>query len=139
MKRKTFGVLTMVSLLIVLTAVSINAQSKRMTINIPFAFNVADKTLSAGTYTVAPTRQDSQTVWVLENTTDRESVYFTTQSAMRVKSQAAGLVFNRYEDQYFLSQIWSAGEKSGRELMSPNVERRLTIESSTMLLTSGGQ
>jgi hypothetical protein len=39
--------------------------------------------------------------------------------------QETTLTFNKYDDQYFLSQIWSAGEKSGRELLKPRVERQL--------------
>ena len=35
------------------------------------------------------------------------------------------LVFHRYGDQYFLSQIWTVGANSGRELLMPRLEREL--------------
>jgi hypothetical protein len=38
------------------------------------------------------------------------------------------LVFNRYGDHYFLSQIWEAGDNAGRELMKSREERQLERE-----------
>jgi hypothetical protein len=38
------------------------------------------------------------------------------------------LVFNRHGDQYFLSQIWEAGDSAGRELMTSREERQLERE-----------
>ena len=39
------------------------------------------------------------------------------------------LVFNRYGDQYFLSQVWMAGSDTGRDLFQSRNERNLAKES----------
>jgi hypothetical protein len=39
------------------------------------------------------------------------------------------LVFNRYGDRYFLSEIWTAGDTSGRTLLVSKVERELALTS----------
>jgi hypothetical protein len=39
--------------------------------------------------------------------------------------EEARLVFHQYGDQYFLSQIWTAGGNTGRELLMPRWERQL--------------
>ena len=39
------------------------------------------------------------------------------------------LVFNRYGDQYFLSQVWMAGSDTGRDLSPSRNERNLAKES----------
>ncbi|HEY3039732.1 MAG TPA: hypothetical protein VGJ66_13415 [Pyrinomonadaceae bacterium] len=126
MKKQAFGILTMFGLLLVVTAVSVHAQSKRSIINIPFNFNVGQKTLPAGEYTVEPLRKDSQTVWLVENRSQHASVLFTTTSVWTSETkEETKLVFNRYGDQSFLSQIWTAGDNSGRELPRRRSELQL--------------
>jgi hypothetical protein len=38
------------------------------------------------------------------------------------------LVFRRYADQYFLAEVWSAGDISGRQLMKSKQERAIERE-----------
>jgi hypothetical protein len=131
----------MLSLLLAVTAVSVSAQSRRSNINIPFSFNVGDKILPAGDYTVEPLRRDSDTVWLVENKSDSDSVLFTTSSVWSSEPQeGTKLIFNRYDDQYFLSQIWSPGENTGRELSMPKLEKtwaRNGIRPETVVITPG--
>ena len=47
------------------------------------------------------------------------------------------LVFHKYGDQYFLSQIWRTGENGGRELRMAHKERELAknvVERETIVL-----
>ena len=49
-------------------------------------------------------------------------------------------VFHKYGDQYFLSQIWTPGGNSGRELLMPRLERALAknaTELQTVVLANG--
>jgi len=141
MKKQAFGILTMFSLLLVLTAVSVNAQSKRSSINIPFSFNVGQKTLPAGEYTVEPIRKDSLNVWLVENRSGHASALFTTIAVwVNETREETRLVFNKYDGQYFLSQIWKSGDNSGRELQIPRVERQLAkkgIQREKVIVTRG--
>jgi hypothetical protein len=126
MKKRTFYILTTFSLLLVLTAASVQAQSQRSSINIPFSFNVGQKTLPAGEYTVEPNRKDSQNVWLVENKNGQANVLFTTIAVWSSKTQEeTKLIFNKYDDQYFLSQICTAGDNSSRELPVRRWERQL--------------
>lgn len=126
MKKRAFTILSVFSLLLALSAVSIQAQSKRSTINIPFSFTVGDKTLPAGEYIVEPNRKDSNSLWLIQSVNENDSVLFSTGSVWTGRMQKnTRLVFNNYDDQYFLSQIWNAGDNSGRELRRPRLERQL--------------
>jgi hypothetical protein len=40
-------------------------------------------------------------------------------------SDRTKLVFRKYGDQYFLAQVWTAGESDGRELPRPRLEQKL--------------
>ena len=141
MKKQAIRILTMFSLLLAVTAVSVSAQSRRSNINIPFSFNVGDKILPAGDYTVEPLRRDSDTVWLVENKSANDSVLFSTSPVWSSEPQeGTKLTFNRYDDQYFLSQIWSPGENAGRELPMPKLEKtwaRNGIRPETVVITPG--
>src|SRR6266550_2312662 len=124
MKKQAFGIFTVLSLMLMLTAASVHAQSKRSSITIPFSFTVGQETLPAGEYTIEPNRKDSDNVWLIQSKSGNDSVLFTTNSVWTNKSQEqTRLVFNKYEGRHFLSQIWNAGDNSGRELRIPRAER----------------
>ena len=141
MKKQALKNLTILNLLLLLTAVSVAAQSERTTIkNIPFDFIVGGKTLPAGDYTVEPNRRDSDKVWLVQSRDGGASALFTTIPVRAYDTQEkTSLVFNKYGDQYFLSQIWTAGGNSGRELLMPRQERELAkkIERERIVLANG--
>ena len=119
MKRQTLKTLAMLNLLVVVTAISVAAQSSRSkTTSIPFSFTVGEKTLPAGEYTVEPYRRDYSLVWLVKSRDGQSSVLFNTNSVQTARTQKNGkLVFRNYGGQYFLSQIFPAGGNSGRELV----------------------
>lgn len=135
MQRQIFRSITMLSLLLVLAVVSVNAQGRSESSiagNIPFDFAVGDTKLPAGNYTLqrialtssfdriviksADGRGDSHTVMTMPNRTTEVQ-------------KESKLVFNRYGDQYFLSQVWMAGSDTGRDLFQSRTERNLAKES----------
>ena len=126
MKKHAFTILAVFSLLLTISAASVHAQSNRSTINIPFSFTVGHKTLPAGEYSVEPGRSDSNSSWLIQSVEGNGSVLFSTSSIWTIETQKTSrLVFNNYDGQYFLSQIWSVGDNSGRELYRPRLERQL--------------
>ena len=142
MKTQTLKNFTILSLVLMLTAVSVCAQSQRSEVTkIPFSFIVGQKTLPAGEYTLEPNRKDSHNVWLLQRRDGRTSALFTTMSVRSSETQEkAKLIFHKYEDHYFLSQIWTPGSQSGRELLMPRLERELAknaIELQTIVLVVG--
>jgi hypothetical protein len=139
MKKQALKNFTMFSLLLMVTAVSVAAQSERSKVtNIPFSFIVGEKTLPAGEYTVEPNRRDYDKVWLVQSRDGHASALFTTMSVRASETQEkTRFVFHKYGDQYFLSQIWTPGGNSGRELLMPRLERELAknaIERQTIVL-----
>ena len=126
MKKQAFRILAVFSLLLTMSAAIVNAQSNRSAINVPFSFTVGHKILPAGEYTVEPNRRDSNSYWLIQSVKGNDSVLFITGSVWtRETPENSRLVFNNYDGQYFLSQIWNVGDNSGRELRKPRVERQL--------------
>jgi len=142
MRKQALKNFTMLSLVLMLTAVSVCAQSDRSKVtNIPFNFIVGQKTLPAGEYTVEPNKRDSHNVWLVQRRDGRKSALFTTMPVRASETQEkTKLIFHKYGDQYFLSQIWTPGSNSGRELLMPRLKRELTksgIERQTIVLAIG--
>src|SRR5258707_12795910 len=142
MKRQTLRRFTVLSFLLMLIAVAVSAQSERIrVINIPFSFIVGQKTLPAGEYTLEPNRKDSDNVWLVQSKEGHASALFTTNTVRASETQEESrLIFHRYGGQYFLSQIWTPGGNTGRQLLMPRLESQLaksSIERQTTILASG--
>jgi ABC-type uncharacterized transport system permease subunit len=142
MKKQALRTFTMLSLVLMLTAVSVYAQSERSgVLNIKFNFIVGGKTLPAGEYIVEPNRTDSHNVWLVQSKEGNASALFTTMPVRANQTQEeTRLVFHKYGDQYFLSQIWTPGGNTGRELLMPRVERELAksgLEREKVVVTRG--
>jgi hypothetical protein len=135
MKKQAFRTITMLSFLLVLAAVSVNAQrlsDNSIAVNIPFDFAVGQTKLPAGKYTLRPialpSSYDRIVIQSADGRGDTSTVMTGPNRTSEVQKQS-NLVFNRYGDQYFLSQVWLAGSDTGRDLFQSRNERNLAKES----------
>ena len=131
-------------LLVLLTFTSALAQSDRQTIiHIPFNFTVGEKVFGAGEYVIAPNRKDTATVWVIRHKDGSGATFVLTRPVYSVDPQEkTKLVFHRYEDLYFLSEVWTAGSATGREIQSSDREKTLdkvlaSKQQETILIAEG--
>ena len=98
-----------------LAAASVFAQgSQILTVQIPFGFHVGKSILPAGGYIVDTTMQG---VLRLKSHDSKSSVMVLTHGVEKFKATDDGwLIFNKYRDEYFLSQAWKPGNHTGSEL-----------------------
>ena len=120
------------------------AQSGPQTrVNIPFSFVVGEKTLPAGEYLIRRNKRDSDTTWVIEPKGKGASVVLLTTTAHSTDTpEKSTLVFDRYDDVYFLSAFWTAGANTGREVQMSDREetmaKALAIKHEQVILTGQG-
>lgn len=103
------------------------AQSSQMlTVDLPFAFQVNNQQFPAGKYEV---KAEADHAAVLLRSIDCKRAIFSLSNPIQSeKTRTVGsLVFRRYDDRYFLSQIWMPGGNSGRTLPASRAERELTL------------
>lgn len=116
-------------MMIVAASVSANAQSLnyRLTANIPFDFSVAGQKLPAGKYLINRAQvSDGDMVIQIRSTDGHSNITRLTIPVSADRPAKNGtLVFHRYGDEYFLSEIWPAGGVTGRELHKSRAEREL--------------
>ena len=97
--------------------------------SIPFDFTVKGKTLPAGEYEVSRV-MDEPIALLLRNVHDKhdEVVVETEPVIGRMTPKRDELIFNRYGESYFLSEVFTAGEQTGEELYPTHRERELRSE-----------
>jgi hypothetical protein len=131
MKRQILKGLTMLMVTLALAAASAvvaNGQSKqKLVAQVPFDFVVAERTLRTGEYHVRAVTQDGDAISI--KSIDGDQVLRLSSPTERSDRQMnAKLVFHHYGSTYFLSQIWMAGESTGRELPKTRGERAIERE-----------
>ena len=121
---------TLITICLLFTAATLIAQteSKRlMKVNVPFSFAVEDHSLPAGEYTIT-TVTPERSIRIASADGKHAAVINTLPNYVSQPSTKTYLVFHRYGDQYFLAQVWTAGENVGRNPLS--TERAMEIASS---------
>jgi hypothetical protein len=98
-----------------LAAVSVYAQgSQKLTVQVPFGFHADNSVFPSGEYTVDTV---APSVVRLRSADGKSSAMILTIGVQTLGTPSEGkLVFNRYGDEYFLSQVWKPGNNIGNEL-----------------------
>ena len=116
-------------------SVSIQAQSLqyRIRVNIPFDFSIANKKLPAGNYSIGRAIQnsDNTVLSILDGRGHTKEARLSIPVLAAAAKNQATLVFHRYGDEYFLYQVWTAGETTGRQFPKSSAERALQSQRMT--------
>jgi hypothetical protein len=102
MKRITAIVL--VTLAGFFTAGSLQAQSYEVRAKIPFDFSVGSKQLPSGSYELFSEGRD-QNLLEIRNRDQKVSILTLTEETGNSPAYVSELIFNKYGDRYFLSEI----------------------------------
>ena len=101
-----------------------------MKASIPFGFIVGNQSFPAGDYTISSVQ--AQHIILLQSTNGAHVTFARTHAKYVVEPSAySKLVFQHSGSTYFLSQIWSQGDTSGRELPVGRNPEALVGDSST--------
>lgn len=124
MKNRTLTSISMLGLFLMLAVAAVQAQSgTRIEANVPFDFSAGDSTFPAGVYTFHRISDRSLMIRSADG-----KVRSVVPAPLAIGAQgsrgAGGLVFNRYENDYFLFQVWLKAD-SGRQLFPSKTEQKL--------------
>ena len=124
MKKQLFALLGLGLLLAIGSA---HAQTVNAKANVPFNFVVTGGTLPSGEYTLRSVEGIDHAI-AISSEGQKSSIFLATPclslKAMQAPEQGK-LVFTRYGDQYFLSEIWMEGSTVGHKL--PKSRREVEI------------
>jgi hypothetical protein len=133
MKKELLKGFTMLALIIALalaTAVaSANAQSsKKVVANIPFEFIASGVAMPAGEYSLRVTAASDNGLLIQSTDTKISAMRLTFPIAPKNHRSEARLVFHRYGQRYFLTEVWTAEDSTGRQLLKSRQERAIERE-----------
>ena len=132
MRKRVFSAALTCGLLAAVAAATAYAQMPGMTLRtrIPFDFSVRGKTLPAGEYQIRRVYDSPDQLLISRlSTHEHEDAIFNTEPVQTMKApNKSVIVFHRYGDSYFLSEVLVEGEQTGRELTQTRQERQLRRE-----------
>jgi hypothetical protein len=123
MKKRSLRIFLMIVFLATLGVSSAYAQSgNTQTADVPFEFAVGDRTFPAGTYSITRLNPQSDNVALVIKSADGKmsKIVLTTPVLAKGTLENAKLVFKRYDEGYFLSEVWTAADDTGQLLKSGN-------------------
>jgi hypothetical protein len=102
-------------------AASAQSSSTTVKVDVPFAFRTASHQMPAGTYRIDLL---SDHTILLRGPGSHASTFLMVHSATASKAPSQGVaVFDRYGNTYYLHQIWTQGDNSGRECSKSKAEQ----------------
>ena len=128
MKHNFWGILTTMALAL-LISVPLSAQTIARVI-VPFDFTVGQTQMSAGTYEINPLAHDAIVIRDTKAAKSALSVVRSEQS--RDSDSTTKLVFNRYGDKYFLSQVSRGIGEGVMQLPTSKLEKEVRIANSNV-------
>ena len=124
MKNQLFA---LIGLGLLLATASAYAQTGVVKANVPFNFIVEKTSIPAGTYLIQP-RIDRRAHGHREPRSQAHQGGSAEHLPVVNGAEKTKLVFHRYGSQYFLSQIWVAGNDRGSELPTSQRESEVAMD-----------
>jgi hypothetical protein len=133
MKKQTWKVVGFLAALLA-TSTAVGQTNRGDTIaNIPFAFTVANHTLPPGRYTVTGM---GETTFRIFSSHNQGTVVLTTRVEGKAPEGTGKIIFHRYGDAYFLSEVWGAASRTGRKVFQSRAEGELAGRRTEMEIAS---
>ena len=141
MRKEIFRRFTMMAFIVEIALVSAAATAQaqapnKVVADVPFEFSIGYKTMPAGGY-VVQTVASAGNALLIQSADAKSSALRRSEATVPMKNkQHARLVFHRYGERYFLAEVWSGVDISGRQLVKSQEERAIEQELAS-LATNG--
>ena len=129
MKKRVF-VMTSLLVLSILAASRVARAQENMVVNVPFAFVAGQAALPAGEYRINLSASSSALLLTPIDNPGASAFVVTMPTQANEPSSDSKLVFHRYGNRYFLSQLWRVGSSSGRQLRKSAREKEIALVAS---------
>jgi hypothetical protein len=123
MKTLAFRVAQCVIAITLAAAAVAQTQPGDLVVNIPFAFLAGNRQMPSGKYVVSRTSNGGLRIAGADNSSSY--MFMSAHSIESRASQSPKLVFHRYDDTYFLSEVWNGDGRIGRQLPRSKEEKEI--------------
>jgi hypothetical protein len=128
MRKVSFRFLVTLAFLAPLVfVVQINAQkTTELVADIPFNFTACREQMPAGKYKIYPISSANPRMLLVRGEDNRSVEILCTRDVRASKPTSRGkVIFNRYGNEYFLSELWFAGDLSGNQVAMSEREQAI--------------
>ena len=122
MKRNLMFFATALALLVTTAA---SAQTIKVKATVPFNFIVNRATMPAGEYMVQSVDDQGKVLLIGDLNSKAKRLVVANSCASLASAASTKLIFHRYGNRYFLSQIWVRGNNLGHELPTSPREKEV--------------
>jgi hypothetical protein len=122
MKELLWQITVLFAALLMTSSALAQSKGENLVVDVPFPFIVADHTLPAGRYTV---RHMGDHVLRIDSTDKQRALAMTNRVERGAQESSRKIVFHRYDNVYFLSEVWDAPVSIGRRIPRSRAEKRL--------------
>jgi hypothetical protein len=126
MKKSIFAVASLVAFCSLAATQGVRAQ-EAIKVDIPFAFSAGDAALPPGEYRVEKMASNGAVLLIRCAEPTASALVVTMPAGGGNQRTESKLIFHRYGNTYFLSQVWSAGSSSGRQLRKTAREKEAAL------------
>jgi hypothetical protein len=126
---KRFASIALLTLATVCAAGRLQAQTREMRADIPFNFIVGSQQLQAGSYRLLP---EGESIILIQNRDHATAVLTLRLCSTGESATGSSLVFNKYGDRYFLSEIHSTISALNQEIPRSKLEKRAQTEQASL-------
>jgi hypothetical protein len=126
MKRNLIGILTTLALSLSISVPSTSAQTATKA-TVPFAFTVGQTEMPAGTYTISPVSQSA--IMIRDSNTAKAVLSLVRSEQANSSDGTSKLVFQKYGNKYFLSQVSRGFGRAVMQLPTSKLEKEMRIAS----------
>jgi len=135
MKTQVLRIAVVVTGLLMVSSALAQSKPGDVLVNVPFSFIVNNHQMPAGRYVVTPATYGVLRIFDTENS--RNQLFMGVHSVQSSKTQTPKLVFHRYGDSYFLSEVWNGQSNIGKQLPPSKAEKEIASEKRTGGRTNG--
>jgi hypothetical protein len=126
MKRQLKTMAVILGLVVVAGAGVAQAQIiGRLKSDIPFSFYVRNRLMPAGAYTIDELNPGSGLMEIRSDDGKSAAMFLTVEKQEKDTRTPSELIFHKYGDRVFLSEIVEQGEMDGAEVVKSKMEKRL--------------
>jgi hypothetical protein len=138
MKKRILGVVAMLTVVLAVSAFGYTHITGVVKADIPFDFMVSGKTLQAGTYNVQ--RGSTGVTVLIRKVNGNDAATSIVMNGETTKADGkARLVFNRYGNEYFLTEIWDGSSSTTTQLPKSKAERAAQKRNSDRIANGSAQ
>jgi hypothetical protein len=129
MKRSIYGALMLLAAALLISVPMVQAQSQ-LKADVPFTFSVDKQSMSAGNYEIDYLNANVLVLRDLD--TKHARLLMKSHDVQAANIRNAHLVFHKYDNEYFLTQIWKGDSSTGIELPMSRREKEIQMAGNSL-------